>query len=443
MNQDYLNRMQEYLSIDDYNRLIESYKENPKRSIRLNRISVERLVEYTNMPLEKIEYDIDGYYLNNDEKYGNNVLHHLGAFYFQEPSAMAPVNMYEFKGNERVLDLCAAPGGKSSQIARRIPNGVLYSNELSKKRSQVLFGNLERLGFDNVVVLNERVENLVNKLEGYFDVVLVDAPCSGEGMMRKDEEARNQWNPNLPLQCQKIDFSILEYASKMLKKDGVLIYSTCTFAREEDEDVVDFLCNNLDFEILPPNPCLKKYTMEGFIPNTLRFYPFTGKGEGQFMVLLRKKSAHMEGWRNIKKNKENEEERIIRKFLKENLESYPDFTIKKEGNRFYALTDDVDLTGLTVINYGIELGEVQKGRFIPYHHFFKTLGKYFKNKLVLDVSDSRCLHYIRGEEIQANADNGFGVIEIEGLILGGFKATNGCLKNYYPKGLRNMNLISE
>ncbi len=443
MNQDYLMRMQEYLSIDDYNRLIESYKENPKRSIRLNRISLESLVEYTNMPLEKIEYDIDGYYLNNEEKYGNNVLHHLGAFYFQEPSAMAPVNMYEFKGNERVLDLCAAPGGKSSQIARRIPNGVLYSNELSKKRSQVLFGNLERLGFDNVVVLNERVENLVNKLEGYFDVILVDAPCSGEGMMRKDEEARNQWNPNLPLQCQKIDFSILEHASKMLKKDGVLIYSTCTFAREEDEDVVEYLCTDLGFDVLSPNPCLKKYTKEGFIPNTLRFYPFTGKGEGQYMALLRKKSDHVEGWRNIKKNKENEEERIIRKFLKENLENYPNLTIKKQGTRFYALADDIDLSGLTVVNYGIELGEVQKGRFIPYHHFFKALGKYFKNKLTLDMSDSRCLHYIRGEEISADIDNGFGVIEIEGLILGGFKASNKVLKNYYPKGLRNMNLISE
>lgn len=443
MNQDYLKRMKEYLSLDDYNRLIESYQETPSRSIRLNKINIDTLIKETNMPLEKIEYDVDGYYLNDEKKYGNHVLHHLGAFYFQEPSAMAPVNMYEFKGNEKVLDLCAAPGGKSSQIARRIPNGVLFSNELSKKRSQILFGNLERLGFDNVIVLNERVENLTTKFEGYFDVVLVDAPCSGEGMMRKDEEARNQWNPNLPLQCQKIDYDILSNAAKMIKQDGVLIYSTCTFAREEDEDIVSYLCNDLGFEVIKPNQVLKKYTKEGFIPDTLRFYPFTGRGEGQFMALLRKKTASNENVRYIKKIKETEEERIIRKFINENLVNYPELTIKKEGNRFYALSSDVDLTGLNVVNYGIELGEVQKGRFIPYHHFFKALGKYFKNKLVLQASDSRCLHYIRGEEIKADVNNGFGVIEIEGLILGGFKATSGNLKNYYPKGLRNMNLIFE
>lgn len=437
MNQEFLKYLKESLNETEYNLMLEEYKKKPVRSIRLNKIDFDTFHKNLNMPLEPIKYDKDGYYLNDDEKYGTHPYHHLGAFYFQEPSAMAPVNMYQFKGDEIVIDLCAAPGGKSTQILSRIPNGILYSNDPSKKRSQILFSNIERLGYQNCVVLNETPERLAKNFPGFFDVILVDAPCSGEGMMRKDEEAMNQWTKELPLSCAKADYDILNNASKMLKENGILIYSTCTFSKEEDEDMVSYLVNELGYEVLPENPLLREFAKGAGIEHTLKFYPFTGKGEGQFMALLQKKQAEPSKIR-YDKSKPNDEIRIVSKFIKDNLKENPPGRITKIGNRYYLAVSDVDMSKLNINTNGVELGEVTKGRFEPYHHFFKALGKYFNNILKLDVNDSRVLKYLVGEEIEADIPNGYGVIEIDGLYLGGFKATNGHLKNHYPKGLRNL-----
>lgn len=437
MNQEFLKYLEESLSKEEYNLMLEEYKKKPTRSIRLNKIDYDTFKKNLAMPLEPIEYDSEGYYLNNDEKYGTHPYHHLGAFYFQEPSAMAPVNMYQFHGNEIVLDLCAAPGGKSTQILSRIPNGVLYSNDPSKKRSQILFSNIERLGYQNCVVLNETPSRLASTFPGFFDVILVDAPCSGEGMMRKDEEAMAQWTRELPISCAKADYEILADADRMLKKDGILIYSTCTFSREEDEDIVSYLVNELGYEVLAANPILKKFTKEAEIKETLKFYPFTGRGEGQYMALLRKRSNSYSKVR-YDKSRLNDEAHIVLKFMKDNLRKIPNGDIKKIGNRYYLTVSNVDMSKLNVNTNGVELGEVIKGRFEPYHHFYKALGSYFNNILKLDVADSRVLKYLVGEEIEAPVSNGYGVIEIDGLYLGGFKASNGHLKNHYPKGLRNL-----
>lgn len=443
MNEQYLKRMKRDLTKEEYDALIHCYEEKPVRGLRINQISADVFLKKACFPLEKIKYDPDGYYLLDDKKYGNHPYHHLGAFYLQEPSAMAPVNLYSFRGDEMVLDLCASPGGKSSQLARRIPNGTLFTNEFNSKRSKVLFGNLERLGIQNAVVLNESPEHLASQWRGVFDVVLTDVPCSGEGMMRKDEDVSKLFTEGLAAECQKRDFEILKSASKMLKKDGILIYSTCTFAKEENEDVVQYLIDSLGFELVSPPEILKSCTKEGYLPNTLRFYPFTGRGEGQFMAILRKK-VEEPIVAKMRKNKvqDSKEISIVREFLKKYLIPV-NLDIAKYGNRYYAQATRLDMEGLNVLNYGIELGEVSKNRFIPYHHLFKALGKYFKNKLELNVTDPRVEHYLHGEEITADIENGFGVIEIDGLYLGGFKAVNGVLKNYYPKGLRNINLLEE
>lgn len=437
MNQEFLKYLEETLTKKEYELMLEEYQKKPVRSIRLNKITYDTFHKNLNMPLEPIKYDPEGYYLNDEEKYGTHPYHHLGAFYFQEPSAMGPVNMYQFKGDETVLDLCAAPGGKSTQILSRIPNGILYSNDPSKKRSQILFSNIERLGYQNCVVLNETPSRLASTFPGFFDVILVDAPCSGEGMMRKDEEAMAQWTRELHSACAKTDYEILKLADKMLKENGILIYSTCTFSKEEDEDIVSFLVNELDYEVLPANPLLKEFTKEASIKETLKFYPFTGKGEGQYMALLRKKRAEVSRVK-YDKSKQNDELKIVLKFMDDNLKEIPKGDVKKIGNRYYLTVSNVCMSKLNVNTNGVELGEVIKGRFEPYHHFYKALGKYFKNILKLDVNDPRVLKYLVGEEIEAPLPNGYGVIEIDGLYLGGFKATNGHLKNHYPKGLRNL-----
>ncbi|MDE7100451.1 MAG: RsmB/NOP family class I SAM-dependent RNA methyltransferase, partial [Anaeroplasmataceae bacterium] len=249
MKDAFLNRMKQYLSLEEFQSFMKSYQEEPQRGLRLNNIDADTFFNHLKMPVEKISYDPDGYYLLDQDKYGNHPYHHLGAFYLQEPSAMAPVNMYSFKGNELVLDLCAAPGGKSSQLARRLDQGILFSNDPNYKRSKTLFSNLERLGFSNVVVLNETPQHLASELQGLFDVILVDAPCSGEGMMRKDEEALNMWNEGLALECQRRDREILASANKLLKENGILIYSTCTFSKEENEEMVKYLIDEFKYEV--------------------------------------------------------------------------------------------------------------------------------------------------------------------------------------------------
>jgi NOL1/NOP2/sun family putative RNA methylase len=438
MNQDYLNRMKEYLSKEDYDKLIEAYKESPSRSIRINKIEYETFIKNLNIPLEKIPYDPNGYYLNDAEKYGTHPYHHLGAIYFQEPSAMMPINLYDFKDDEKVLDLCAAPGGKSLQILSKIKNGILYANEPNKQRVKILFSNIERLGYKNAVILNNKPNELEKTFEGYFDTIVVDAPCSGEGMFRKDLEAQEEWSKESPNICKARDIEILDSAIKMLKEGGHLIYSTCTFSREEDCEIVSYLLEQ-GFILETPRDIFYKYTKEGFIKNTLRFYPFTGRGEGQFMALLKKVKQSECHIRTYKKEKNIKDLDLVKEFFKKNLDFIPDNIILK-NDKYYLNNSSVDLSKLNVINYGVCLDEIVSKRFVPHHNLFKALGDHFINKVNLDINDPRVLHYLKGEEIKADSLPGFGVIIIDGMPLGGFKASNGILKNYYPKGLRNLKI---
>ena len=440
MNEEYLNRMKSILK-DKYNLYINALKEEPLRSIRLNNINYDAFIKNIDMDLEKIEYDIDGYYLNNDKKYGNHPYHHLGAFYFQEPSAMMPVNLYDFKGDEIVLDLCASPGGKSSQIARRIPNGVLVSNEIDKERSNVLFQNLERMSLSNVYITNNSSFELAKTFPNTFDVILVDAPCSGEGMMRKDETARNMWSLENVNLCHNRDIEILNNADKMLKRGAKLIYSTCTFSPEEDCEIVSYL-TSLGYKVLPIKEEFYKFGEKGFIDNTLRIYPFN-KGEGQFMAILEKTNENSGSFKKAKKIIDKDQ-KIVEKFIENNTTlKASELNIVKYKNRYYLDILNVDNKNLNVKNLGVELGEVVKDRFEPFHHFYKALGKYFKNKVELSVLDPRVDHYLKGEEIICETPSGYGVIIIDNNVLGGFKATNNHLKNHYPKGLRNTKLYYE
>lgn len=440
MNEEYLNRMKSILK-DKYDLYINALKEEPLRSIRLNNINYDTFIKNIDMDLEKIEYDIDGYYLKNDKKYGNHPYHHLGAFYFQEPSAMMPVNLCDFKGDELVLDLCASPGGKSSQIARRIPNGILVSNEIDKERSNILFQNLERMSLSNVYITNNSSFELAKTFPNTFDVILVDAPCSGEGMMRKDETARNMWSLENVNLCHNRDIEILNNADKMLKQGGKLIYSTCTFSPEEDCDIVAYLIS-LGYKVLPIKEEFYKFGEKGFVDNTLRIYPFN-KGEGQFMAILEKTKENSGSFKKTKKIIDKDI-KTVEKFIENNTTlDASKLNIVKYKNRYYLDILNVDNKNLNVKNLGVELGEVVKDRFEPFHHFYKALGKYFKNKVELSVLDPRVDHYLKGEEIICETPAGYGVIIIDNNVLGGFKATNNHLKNHYPKGLRNTKLYYE
>lgn len=427
MKKEFLDEMKILLD-NDYNDFIKSYDNPPKRGVR-SRID-------NDIKKIKLDYGINEYLLLTDEKLGNTPIHHLGGIYLQEPSAMAPINLIDINPNWNCLDMCASPGGKSGQIAERIPNGILVSNEIDKKRSQTLFQNMERMGYSNVIITNNDPKDLVSNFKGFFDLIILDAPCSGEGMFRKDSEAISMWNLGNVSTCAKRDIDLLEYANSMLKKNGKLIYSTCTFNRLEDEEAIKVFLNKHDYSVIKPNINVLNSGVKGLIDGAVRFYPHNSVGEGQFMIALEKNEdiepINKKGKFN---NLDGKELKLVNDFINENTTGL-NLNLVKRNNIIYHLIKDINLDNLNVLSYGIRIGEIDK-RFIPNHHFFKVFGNYFKIKLELKLDDPNVLKYLRGEQLDIELPKGYGNIIIDGLSLGGFKSVDGVLKNLYPKGLRN------
>ncbi len=427
MKEEFLKIMTDLLK-DDYNDFVKSYDNPPKRGIRV-RIN-------NDIKKEKLKFGINEYLLNTDEKLGNSPIHHLGGIYLQEPSAMAPINLIDINPSWNVLDMCASPGGKSGQVAERLTEGILVSNEIDKKRCQTLFQNMERMGYDNVIVTNEDPKDLVENFKGFFDLIILDAPCSGEGMFRKDSEAVAMWNLGNVASCAKRDELLLEYANSMLKKDGIIIYSTCTFSVEEDECQITSFLEEHDYSILKPNINVLESGVEGLINGSVRFYPHNSVGEGQFMCAIKKNEETEESNKRGHYIKlESKELKLVNEFLNDTVENLK-LNLIKRNNQIYHLIKDINLDNINVLSYGVKIGEIDK-RFIPNHHFFKVFGKYCKNQLVLNIDDINVVKYLRGEQLDINMPKGYGVIMIDNLSLGGFKSSDGVLKNLYPKGLRN------
>ena len=427
MKEEFLKIMANLLK-EDYPDFIKSYDNPPKRGIRV-RVN-------NDIKKEKLKFGINEYILLTDEKLGNSPIHHLGGIYLQEPSAMAPVNIIDIDPSWNCLDMCASPGGKSGQLSERLKEGILVSNEIDKKRCQTLFQNMERMGYSNVIVTNEDPKDLVNSFEGFFDLIVLDAPCSGEGMFRKDSEAISMWNLGNVEACAKRDELLLEYANSMLKKGGIIIYSTCTFSPEEDESQINNFLKKHDYSIIKPKTEVLESGVKGLIDGTIRFYPHNSVGEGQFMCAIKKNEETDSIIKKGKYNRlESKELKLVNDFLNENTTNL-NLNLIKKNNIIYHLISDINLDGLNVLSYGVRIGEIDK-RFIPNHHFFKVFGKNFKIKLELKLDDPNVYKYLRGEQLNIELDKGYGVIIIDNLVLGGFKSSDGVLKNLYPKGLRN------
>ncbi len=427
---EFLKRMEDLLG-KEYDDFRESLDQPIQKSIYVNqnKISVEDFKKIVDFSVEHILYENAGFYVDNDKR-GRHPLHHAGAFYMQEPSAMFTVNSIEFKGDEKVLDMCAAPGGKSIQIANRIPNGVLVSNEIVKSRAEILYSNIERMGLRNVIISNETPEHIAEAYGNTFDVVVVDAPCSGEGMFRRGNEVTEQWNLGVNEKCARRQFEILTHADKTLKQNGILIYSTCTYSKLENEDVVREFLNNFDYELL---------NIEADFPRginmqeAVRLYPHKVRGEGQFVAVLRKKSEnHNSSYSGLKLTNSN----ITNNFMKEQMFTQHNF-VEYMNYSYYTPSKDLIKKRVNYVSIGVRLGSVNKTRFEPHHNLFTAFGREFKLKLNLDFNDERVKKYLRGESFEVDLNNGFGAILINNCPVGGFKISQGKFKNFYPKGLRN------
>lgn len=436
--QEFINRTKDI--IPRYEEFIDSFNQSNKKGISVNtkKISIDEFIKLFPYKITKIPYTTNGFYLDEDFKIGNHPYHHAGLFYSQDPAAQAPINSINVKNTWRVLDLCAAPGGKSIQLANKLTEGILIANEYDKKRSQILYSNIERMGLENVVITNDSSENLSKQYTGYFDLVVVDAPCSGEGMFRKNDNSILEWNEKNIEKCVTRQKEILKNASTMVKKDGFILYSTCTYELDENEKIVEWFVNNFNYEIIQLTALIDNYSVKGIktsvdTAKSRRFYPHIAPGEGQFVCLLKNNNETIEKTNTSKhKNPNNNELKIINEFL-----TYIDKKIEPHiiNNKVYSSYYD-KLNNINVISSGIQIGEVKHNYFIPNHNVFTAYGNYFKNKLNLTLDDPRLIKYLHGEEIQADVQNGYGVILVDGYPLGGFKASNKNLKNHYPKGLR-------
>lgn len=429
-----------------YDAFLAALNEQPVKAFRVNtdKIALEDFEKINIFSSGKIPYVQNGYYLDY-EKIGNHPYHHAGLIYVQEPAAMAPAECLEINPDWHILDMCAAPGGKSTQLKNKLgKNGVLVSNEIIPSRCKILTGNIERLGLQNTVTTCMDTSRLTKVFPKTFDMVMVDAPCSGEGMFRKDEVAINEWSLDNVKMCALRQSDILENAVKVLKDGGFIVYATCTFSLEENEMVIDkFLNSHPEFELIQVKNEVEKHTANGIkfegcntknIHFCRRFYPHISKGEGQFMAVLHNKNSD----ENLQKNRPKPQkiDSIITDFLDSTLSEY-----KKENVQIYNqnpvyFTPDFKVDSGIAFCTGVTIGEVRKNYIQPHHQFFMALGKYFKNKVELSPDSEQIKKYLHGEEIEVKKPNGWAVVMVNGCALGGVKVVNGIAKNHYPKGLR-------
>ena len=329
---------------------------------------------------------------------------------------------------------------KTLSLSNQVPEGFVLSNEINYSRAKKLLSNVERLGLKNVVVSSTNSNYLKKIYEGYFDVILIDAPCSGEGMFRKDDVARKDWSTEKIIKLSQIQKQLLEDSASMLKENGYLIYSTCTFSLEENEQQISNFLKHHDFHIVELPSKFDLISQKGIKIDqystdlSRRCYPFR-YGEGQFMIVLQKNEQVKP---NIIKNSLQEltkqEKTIVQEFLSANVNQ--NYTIKKYQSNIVILPSTIDIPKLPLLSCFVKMGDILSGRFIPHHQFIKAYGEHFKRTCDLKQNDPRVEQYLKGEEIRASVEDGYGVILIEGYPLGLYKAKNGILKNHYPKGLR-------
>lgn len=437
----------------EYEEFIKSFEDERFYGLRVNtlKINPQEFKNKVNFKLSQIPWCNEGFYFDKDDQPAKHPYYHGGLYYIQEPSAMAPAAVLNIKPGDKVLDLCAAPGGKSTQLGAELDGkGVLFSNDISASRIKALVKNIELAGIKNAIITNETPEKLSQYLEGYFDKILIDAPCSGEGMFRKEPETIKSWGMDRIELCCNLQKDILEYAAKMLKPGGYMLYSTCTFSPEENEGTIEnFMDKHNEFEVIP---ILHQYNFSTGMPNWIkgrksleraaRLWPHQLKGEGHFLALLHKNEQKL-----FKENKDN----FKRSIQKDDLIDYYHFIsthindriegeFEIHGKSLYLLPDEVpNLKGLRVVRSGWLLGELKRNRFEPSQAMAMGLNKnQVFNTIDLFLEDFNVIRYLKGETLQLKGKDGWNLVCVDRYPLGWGKIQRNMLKNKYPVGWRWM-----
>lgn len=444
---------------DEWDDFLYSYDNNRFQALRFNTLKVQspeermRILKTLKISSDKkVSWANEAYYFDENVRPGKHPYHEMGLYYIQEPSAMSAAALLAPKPGMRVLDLCAAPGGKSTQLATYLgDSGLLVSNEINTQRSRILSQNIERMGIKNAIVTNEDSFVLASHFPGFFNAIQVDAPCSGEGMFRKLPEAIEQWSMENVAICAERQKEILDNAAVMLKPGGTIVYSTCTFSKEENEDVIEYF--------LERHPDFTLEEME-------RFWPHKVDGEGHFVAKLVRRGCvdtDLKADRKTKKNKNSKNRKNETKpaLTKENMKLLSEFldeTISEDvaawiknsrlvmfGEQLYRLPDmEVDIKGLKVQRAGLHIGEFKKQRFEPSHSLALALKlNVAKNLVKLTCDNPQTIGFFNGQSVMlsdeqaAECKKGWALVCVDGYPAGWGKVNGAQVKNHYPKGLRN------
>lgn len=437
MKEQFLERMHSYLN-EEYDAYLRSLNEKPYRGIRINRLKVKEDTMITDaFSLRPSPFCEDGYYVE-DTISGNHPYHLAGLFYMQEPSATSVVSVADIQKGDWVLDLCAAPGGKSTQIASRLgQSGFLVSNEIVSNRAQILLSNMERMGVSENMITNTSPAIICKEMQGCFDKVIVDAPCSGEGMFKIHEKAMEDWSEEHVLSCASRQQSILKEAYRALKQNGILVYSTCTYAMEENEKCIyEFLKTHPDMELLD---CHVNFGRGGLayqdldVSKVRRIFPMD-HGEGHFIAKMRRLSDNPAA--SLKIEKEAKLEDCVLSFLTSQLDKLPaNFMV--QNNKVYAKNSPfIQLKKTKVLRQGILCGEMVKKRFEPHHHFYMAAALENHRQRWVELDEEECSIYLSGNVLNKQTEKGYIALRFHGHTLGFGKSDGSRIKNKYPKGLR-------
>ena len=431
----FLKRLESYLPNEGFSSFLESYLKPAVQGIRLHQDPNQFLHQLCSKP---IPWHPLGRYVSDGLINGNHPYHHAGAFYFQEPSAMAVVPMMNIQPDDFVLDLAAAPGSKSTDVARQLSlDGFLVANDVDTKRAQALMHNVERMGLTQVVVTQHDPQHLSNIFPHFFNKILIDAPCSGEGMFRKDPQAIEAWSIEHVQMCAVRQSMLLNAAMKLLKSGGTIVYSTCSFSPEENEQLIhDFIQKNPMFKVVShPNQTMFDATSTQGIG--VKLWPHQIQGEGHYVVILQHQGV-TEPRMKFQHRMRNPMPSEWRHFATETLTSQriqPNFMLE---NRFFMIpTRYAYHPALHTLRAGIFIGDIDKKYFYPSHHLAHVLTHAdVKRWIDFHHDDVKLLAYMRGEEIQVSMLDGWTLVTVDGLSLGWGKVSQGRMKNHYPKGLR-------
>ena len=457
----FLQEMRELLG-DEYDAWEKSYEHNEGfRGLRVNtgKLRPEEFQALSAFSLRAVPWIRNGFYLEEQAQASKHPYYAAGLYYLQEPSAMTPAACLPIKEGDRVLDLCAAPGGKATELAAKLRGtGVLVANDISNSRAKALLKNLELFGAGNILVTSETPERLLTYFEGWFDKILVDAPCSGEGMFRKEPSMVKDWLEKGPDYYADIQRTVVTAAAKLLRPGGQLVYSTCTFSKHENEETIERLIKEEGFTLLPL-PLPEEREALGFAPgleacaSAARLFPHRLDGEGHFVALLQKNVCSDNSAATLPRHKEKADSKgALKKLPEEWLDFAKDLHVKWDARcfrlydgRLYVLPEALtgkNIRSLRFLRTGLYLGEVKQKRFEPSQALAMYLRKEeFALSVDLKADDERVFRYLKGEtldleDLAARGAKGWCLVCVDGYPLGWGKLANGTLKNKYYPGWR-------